>query len=374
MSDATNLKKILLPMKPSYGETDVLDRLKSCLDEKKIILFGAGISGDVISKWLISKNIIVSGFVDSNPSKVGSTLNAIQIYNKEYLRNNANDVFVVVSCGDYTIITKELKGYGIDESNVLYVDPDLIREPMGKRTFLCQHVDELQETYDILADDLSRKTFINMLKYRMSYDISYIKEILSSELRYFDRNLIGEARGYVDGGAYNGDTVEMFNDMFGQKDTKVFAFEPNKINIEQMKEMIEKRMFKNVHIYQLGISDKNEILRFNMQSGLATRMDQMGDTEVECDTIDHILAQVDNIDLIKLDIEGAELRALEGAKNTIQRYKPVLAICVYHRPEDYYMIPRKILEINPSYQIYFRQYELSDTETICYAIDKEVRK
>ena len=74
------------------------------------------------------------------------------------------------------------------------------------------------------------------------------------------------------------------------------------------------------------------------------------------------------IDLIKMDIEGAELSALSGSRKIIKKFMPVLAICIYHKPEDYFEIPMLIKKLCPNYKIYIRQYELSDTETICYAI------
>ena len=57
---------------------------------------------------------------------------------------------------------------------------------------------------------------------------------------------------------------------------------------------------------------------------------------------------------IKMDIEGSEMKALEGAENTIKRYSPKLYICAYHRNEDLFALPMKVLEMNEKYKIYFR--------------------
>lgn len=73
---------------------------------------------------------------------------------------------------------------------------------------------------------------------------------------------------------------------------------------------------------------------------------------------------------IKMDIEGAELAALKGAKNTIKMYKPKLAICVYHNPLDIIEIPKLIKEIEPSYKLYLRHYSKFYSDTILYAISK----
>lgn len=79
------------------------------------------------------------------------------------------------------------------------------------------------------------------------------------------------------------------------------------------------------------------------------------------------------IDFIKLDIEGAELQALQGAANTIMRDQPVLAISAYHRPQDLWMLPKYIRKLCPEYRIFFRQHHLNSFELVLYAISETIR-
>ena len=70
-----------------------------------------------------------------------------------------------------------------------------------------------------------------------------------------------------------------------------------------------------------------------------------------------------------MDIEGAEIEALKGAQNIIQKYKPGLAISVYHAPEHVWEIPILIREMLPNtYQYYLRSHAYNDFETVLYAI------
>ena len=64
----------------------------------------------------------------------------------------------------------------------------------------------------------------------------------------------------------------------------------------------------------------------------------------------------DEVSFIKMDIEGAESRALDGAANTVRKYKPKLYVCAYHRNEDLFALPLKINEICPGYRFYFRHH------------------
>jgi hypothetical protein len=72
-----------------------------------------------------------------------------------------------------------------------------------------------------------------------------------------------------------------------------------------------------------------------------------------------------------MDIEGAELNALKGAEQIIKRYKPKLAICIYHKPEDIWTIPNLLLEFVPDYQFYIRHYSLTCFETVLYALHNQ---
>ena len=75
----------------------------------------------------------------------------------------------------------------------------------------------------------------------------------------------------------------------------------------------------------------------------------------------------EKVTFIKMDIEGAEYEALLGAKETIQKNKPKLAISIYHKPEDIISIPKLIKSMVPNYRLYIRHYSNADNETVLYA-------
>lgn len=83
--------------------------------------------------------------------------------------------------------------------------------------------------------------------------------------------------------------------------------------------------------------------------------------------IDDELAD-ETISLIKMDIEGYELAAIRGCENLIKKYKPDLAICVYHRVFDMWEIPSLIKRYVPDYQFYLRHHSNTQVETVLYAV------
>lgn len=74
--------------------------------------------------------------------------------------------------------------------------------------------------------------------------------------------------------------------------------------------------------------------------------------------------------MIKMDIEGSELKALKGAALTIKEHHPILAVCVYHKKEDLVTIPQYIKSLCPKYRLYLRNYSRYSQELVLYAVDR----
>ena len=105
---------------------------------------------------------------------------------------------------------------------------------------------------------------------------------------------------------------------------------------------------------------------FDDSLGNASRYSENGTKTVNTISIDQI--ENDKIDFIKLDIEGAEYKALLGAEKTIKKNKPVIAVCVYHNQSDFFRIPQLLISYNPNYQIYFRHYTQGVCESVMYFV------
>jgi hypothetical protein len=113
---------------------------------------------------------------------------------------------------------------------------------------------------------------------------------------------------------------------------------------------------KNMTLVQKGVSDHSGELRFNVDAGnrSSDAIDPSGSEVIEVGKIDNYTGPNMTVGLIKMDIEGAELAALKGARDTILRDKPVLAISAYHKPDDLISIPQHIKSLCPEYKLYVR--------------------
>lgn len=189
------------------------------------------------------------------------------------------------------------------------------------------------------------------------------------ELQYFDLgNLDLKNEYFVDAGALNGETSKYFLEHF--QDGHAYVFEPNPEQYEISKENLKD--YSEVEFFPYGLYDQNTTLYFDTRDvdpGSA-RVSEQGDIEIEVRKLDDLL-QDKKVTFIKMDIEGSELAALLGAEKIIREQKPKLAICVYHKPEDIWEIPKLILKYCPDYKLYLRHYSISYTETVLYAVAKK---
>lgn len=95
--------------------------------------------------------------------------------------------------------------------------------------------------------------------------------------------------------------------------------------------------------------------------------DSVSDYQIEVMTIDQLNISSNHI-FINLDIEGSELAALEGAKETIIKNKPSLAISVYHKCDDLIRIPQYLKKLRPDYEFHLRIYMPRAEEMVLYAL------
>lgn len=186
--------------------------------------------------------------------------------------------------------------------------------------------------------------------------------------QYFDLSELphDENEVFVDCGCLDGQTSKNFIKWCNNQYKHIYAFEPDKNSIIQCKATLS---HAKADIYQLGVWKKQAELHFHeaLAEG-ASCISGDGEQIVMVNSLDSVLDKKE-VSFIKMDIEGAELEALQGAKKLIQRNTPKLAICVYHKLPDIYEIPQLLLEYNPNYIFYLRHYFFMECETVLYAID-----
>ena len=235
--------------------------------------------------------------------------------------------------------------------------------------YYLKNKDSYSSLYNSLADEESKNTFEKIVNFRLSYDLSFMDGFTNCEYRqYFEDFLQLQPNGevFVDVGGYDGYTSKEFIKRCPQFE-KIYFFEPESKNINTAKNELQK--YSNIVFFEKGLSNRTETLRFEHEKGSGSKVSETGSTIIEVDCLDNLIK--DRVTYIKMDIEGSESIALEGAKQTILNYHPRLAICVYHKPNDLIDIPNQVLAIRKDYTIYLRQYTEGTDEIVMFFMPKK---
>ena len=235
--------------------------------------------------------------------------------------------------------------------------------------FFSRYAEQLQEVYDQLADDASREAYAGRIKALMTGNAGWLPLALHQE--YYHPHVHPE-RGDImlDGGV--SDMVgaqEQFAQSVGT-DGHIFGFEP----LPGMAELARQQLaaFPCYHLQAMGLGDAPGEVRFRYLRDSSRIAENCGDEDsVLCQmtSIDAFVRKhhLGRVDCIKLDVEGAEMLALSGGKETIAKLLPKLIVCLYHQPEDMVNIPLYIRKIAPSYKLYVAHSSAVFTDTILYA-------
>lgn len=286
----------------------------------------------------------------------------------------SNDALVINASGGRPLSAKKrLDAKGLKNLdyfaflNLAKFDLTPIRFNEGFREEFQANQSEYEWAHDILSDSESKKIFEKLVLFRYDNDISHLNEFTQREdVQYFEQflKLNKEGESFVDVGGYDGFTSLEFIKHCPDFRT-IDLFEPDHLNFERCKR--ELSPYPNVYFHPIGLSDQRRTVKFDI-SGSASRITDDGSIIINVDRLDDVITNKPTF--VKMDIEGAEAEAIEGAKNIILSSHPRLAISAYHSAGDFWRIPKQILSIRDDYNIYMRHYTECIYETVLFFIPK----
>ena len=182
-----------------------------------------------------------------------------------------------------------------------------------------------------------------------------------------------EGETVIDAGGCYGDTALYFAHRVGARG-KVYCFEfvPSNLDLLRANLTLNPDLAGRIKLVEQPVwAASGESLRFHFD-GPSTRLATEGDAQaVEFATrsIDDLVAreQIERVGFIKMDIEGAELPALQGAEQTIRAHRPKLAISVYHKDDDFVRIPAYLHRLGVGYEFFLDHFTIFGEETILFA-------
>lgn len=260
----------------------------------------------------------------------------------------------------------------------LGVSPAILEEGRIDRKFVDIHADSFCELYDMLEDQTSKQCLNAYLNQKISGKLGYLEELYGKD-QYYEKGLVHleSVTCMVDCGAYDGDSYRDFCSSYESNTGKAyqgiaFLLEPDEQNFQTLQKQYWGQ--KNIILENMGAWDKKDTLWFQGDNMTASSFSPNGTISIEVDSIDHIVSQKweQKVDFIKMDIEGSELHALQGAASVIKAFHPILAVCVYHKKDDLLTIPQYIRELYERYRLYLRAYTRYSEELVLYAIPDKV--
>ena len=142
--------------------------------------------------------------------------------------------------------------------------------------------------------------------------------------------------------------------------SKVIAIEPGPENVECLRRTFAAEIADGrVVVYPKGIWDKEDVLKLSVsptssaQDSFVRPIENAQFIEVPLTTVDKLVEELHlpKVDFIKMDIEGAERKAVIGARNTLARYRPRMALCIYHVKGDETAIPQLVHDAVADYKV-----------------------
>lgn len=179
----------------------------------------------------------------------------------------------------------------------------------------------------------------------------------------------------IDCGGFWGDSALYFSSKTG-KEGRVYACEfiPGNLKVLRNNLSLNPDLAETIDVVEHPIWDQPGVSMYYIDKGAASNVSLNdlggGSQKVASVSIDALVEEkkIAKVDFIKMDIEGAEPRALKGAENTIKRFKPTLAIAIYHSLSDFVGIPAYIRSLGLGYKLYLGHYTIHEEETIIFAV------
>jgi FkbM family methyltransferase len=345
----------------------------------QIVLFGAGPLGKLTLSRLQRAGVEPLAFADNNSKLWGTRIEGIEVFSRaEAIERFGKAAVFVVTVYNGSAVREQLRQAGCEKvvpfaplwwkyANVFLPDlgVDLPRNLLG-------HAAAIRKCYELVADNASRKEILDQLHWRFWLDDQAMSPPLPAKDTYFPNDLIAPAssgEAYVDCGAFDGGSIQAFLEHCKGPVQHIYATEPDAYSrglLDRYLAGMSRELREKVTVWPYALGKERGTVRFSAVGDVTSKVGGEGES-VECRTLDDLPWSVPPT-YIKMDIEGAEPDAIAGGAQLLEKHKPVVVACLYHRSEHLWQIPLLIHFLAPDYKLYLRRYAEENWETVCYAV------
>ena len=350
-------------------------------DTKSVLVFGSGTFASKIISALQEVNIKILGVLD-RPEFVGKPVGGFSVESVEEYKGDSTPVFIAVhnSFANIVDIERQLHAQGFEST---YTPPQIASylSGLGKlvenywltaSTEYSARLDQHSELESLLSDQQSKDLLQNQINYRRTGLTKFLGSPSKVHEQYFPLDVpsffskLQEMKAFVDLGAFQGDTLEALRN--SQLSPEIYiGFEPDMANF---KVLFEKSASFSGDKLLFPFAAFSNIDTLELTSaGPSSSISKGGSTKVQAAPLDLLIWGL-KVSYIKMDIEGSEGEALLGAGKLIARDRPVLAISIYHRPEDIVKLPQIVKSFGVYNEFFLRCYGDQTFDTVLYCLPK----
>ena len=314
---------------------------------KPLILIGAGslLAKDFVTD-IISKGLVIA-LVDN--ARAGQTFKGVPYIDDATLGDlltRTPDAIGILCCGSENAINHFTQAWGNRPQPLLsYFEVISLLPDIASRNYWFvpafsdpEQIAAIHEKAgNVFNDALSLQTLDAIMLYRLTWDIRHIARIAKPEKAiYFEPDVmpLTDHERLVDGGAYDGDTVRDFITKTSGRYDHIHAFEIDPINADAF--TFKTQGIERVSLHRVGLWNQQAEMGIEQRTDNGSRVSENATVTVPLDAMDKM--DLGAVSLIKLDIEGAENQALEGGRKLIETHRPKLAVCAYHKADDFLTI------------------------------------
>jgi len=342
-----------------------------------LVLCGTGRLGRITLAGLHRAGIEPRALADNNPAVQGTRIDGLDVLSIDgAVQKFGRDAVFVTTIYTARPLREQLTALGarVASSRALFFQHPQVFLPHGSIQWpsgILEAADDVVAGLDLWNDEQSKSEYVAQIDWQLLRTTDMPPWLPAAET-YFPDELIRlrEDESVVDCGAFDGDTLRAVIDRTGGRFASFLALEPDPGNHARLSAFVAglpAEMRSRIDTRQVAVHSHRATLRFESGDGAGSNLTEGGDIEVQAEPLDEILADRTPT-FLKMDIEGAEPLAMLGARETLGRDAPTLAICLYHRREHLWQVPRLILDANPRYRLSLRRHSDESWETVCYAI------
>ncbi len=329
--------------------------------DKPIVMYGMGNGADKILAVFEQRGIEVADFFASDGFVRHQLFHGKTVMSYEEICAKYDDFIIVVSFG--TRLPEVLQNiYRLDAERELYIPdvPVVSESALFDIEFFQSHKAELSEACELFADARSRQTFCDVILYRLTAKLEYLRRHIAVPPEVM-HEILGAERfcETADLGAYTGDSIRELSE-YAPELSRIVAMEPDARTFKKLTAFAETVPY-TISAHNCAAWDTDCELQFTSGGNRnSTLISNDGiKTGAKIKTVN--AARLDSLysgrcDYIKYDVEGAEYEAILGSRETIARSHPSLLVSMYHRNEDLYRLPKLVYELGYR-KLYLRRYE-----------------